>query len=71
MITKAATPERILSIGEDLIVISEVKGDGSLFRVTTNGQFKGYIQKRSKEFFRLDGSSISNHLFSTICIALE
>lgn len=71
MITKAATPERILSIDDNLIVISEVKGDNSLYRVMMNSHFKGYIQKRDNELYRVDGSSISDDLFSTICIALE
>jgi len=71
MITKAATPERILSIDDNLMVISEVKGDNSLYRVMINSAFKGYIQKRGNEFYRLDGSSISDNLFSTISIALD
>lgn len=71
MESKAATLQTILSIGDDIIVLSQVKGDSSLFRVMINSHFKGYVQRREKLLHRIDGSLIKDNLFSTICIALE
>ncbi|WP_316764974.1 hypothetical protein [Pedobacter aquatilis] len=71
MIIKAATPERILNIDNNLIVVSAVKGDSSLYRVMINTTFNGYIQKRLDGFYRLNGCGISDDLFSTISIALD
>lgn len=45
MIIKTAAPERILSIDDNLILISEVKDDNSLYRVIINSHFKGYFKK--------------------------
>ena len=70
MIMKAATPERILLFNNRVLVVSQVKGDNSLFRVLSDGVFKGYIQKLDGEFSRVHGSSISDEKFTFICAAM-
>jgi len=71
MMTKGTTPERIILFNGRIIVISQVKGEQSLYRVISDGNFKGYIQLREGEFYRLDGSSISDNKFEAICKALS
>jgi hypothetical protein len=71
MITHTAVPERILIFNSRVIVISQVKNDLSLFRIISDGVFKGYMQKREGEYHRIDGSSISNEKFEFICQHLK
>jgi len=68
---KAAAEKKQIKIGSELITIEGVKGDASLLRVVINQVFKGYIQKRDGEFYRLDGSDIHNLIFARICHSLE
>jgi len=68
---KAAAEKKQIKIGSELITIEGVKGDTSLLRVVINQVFKGYIQKRDGEFYRLDGSDIHNLIFARICHSLE
>lgn len=68
---KAATSQQQIKLGSDLITINGVKGDALLFRVMINNTFKGYIQKREGEYYRLDGSDIHNLIFARICHAME
>jgi len=68
---KAATFQKQIKIGGDLIVIDGVKGSDLLYRVLINQSFKGYIQKREGLFHRVDGSDIHNLLFAKICQSLE
>ncbi|KQS36858.1 hypothetical protein [Pedobacter sp. Leaf194] len=70
MISKASTPERILLFKDRVLVVSQVKGDLSLFRIMSDGVFKGYIQKRGGDFFRVDGSSISDEKLVFLCEAM-
>jgi len=70
MIVKAATTQKILNIGIDLIVISPVKGDDLLFRIMINTEFCGYIQWRENEFYRVDGSKIHDLIFAKICASM-
>jgi hypothetical protein len=71
MSIEGATFRKQIKIGGDLIVIDEVKGDDLLYRVSVNQNFKGYLQKRSGQFHRIDGSDIHNLLFAKICQSLE
>ena len=64
---KAATEKRQIKIGSELVVIDGIKGDFSLFRVMINQAFKGYIQKRDGEYYRLDGSNRHDLIFARIC----
>ena len=64
---KAATEKRQIKIGSELVVIDGVKGDVSLFRVMINQTFKGYIQKRDGDYYRLDGSGIHDLIFARLC----
>lgn len=68
---KAAAEKKQIKIGSELITIEGVKGDANLLRVVINQVFKGYIQKRDGEFYRLDGSDIHNSIFARICHSLE
>ncbi len=68
---KAAAEKKQIKIGSELITIEGVKGDANLLRVVINQVFKGYIQKRDGEFYRLDGSDIHNLIFARICHSLE
>ena len=68
---KAATKQRKIKIGRDLISIGEVKGDGALFRVMINDVFSGYLQYREGEYFRLAGSAMHDLIFARICDCLE
>ena len=68
---KAATEQRKIKIGSELITIDGVKGDALLFRVTIDKVFKGYIQKRDDEYYLLDGSDIHNLIFARICHAMK
>jgi len=54
-----------------VLVIKQVSGDESLYRVMSDGTFKGYIQKRDDQFYRVDGSSISDAKFEAICEAMK
>lgn len=67
---KAATTQKILNIGKDLIVINQVKGDDLLFRIMINSEFCGYIQWRENEFYRVDGSKIHDLIFARICASM-
>ena len=67
---KAATTQKILNIGKDLIVINQVKGDDLLFRIMINSEFCGYIQWRENEFYRVDGSKIHDLTFARICASM-
>ena len=71
MNTKAATEQKHIKIGGDVVTIDGVKGDKYLFRVMINKTFKGYIQKRDGDYYRLDGSDIHNLIFARICKQLE
>ncbi|WP_443945619.1 hypothetical protein ACJVDH_00475 [Pedobacter sp. AW1-32] len=68
---KAATVQRDIKIGPDVISIEGVKGDDFLYRVSINKSFKGYLQKRDGVYHRLDGSDIHNLIFAKICQHLE
>ena len=68
---KVATAQKQIKIGRDVITIDGVKGDALLFRVMINKTFKGYIQKRDGEYYRIDGSDIHNLTFARICQAME
>lgn len=68
---KAATEQKQIKIGGDVVTIDGVKGDGFLFRVMINKTFKGYIQKRDGLVHRVDGSDIHNLIFAKICHSLE
>ncbi len=68
---KAATEQRKLKVGNEVITIDGVKGDALLFRVTIDKVFKGYIQKRDGEYYRLDGSDIHNLIFARICHVMD
>lgn len=68
---KVAAEKKQIKIGSELITIEAVKGDANLLRVVINQVFKGYIQKRDGEFYRLDGSDIHNLIFARICHSLE
>ncbi|MFW0718729.1 hypothetical protein [Pedobacter sp. N23S346] len=70
MDNKAATEQKQIKIGGDVITIDGVKGDKFLFRVMINKTFKGYIQKRDGDYYRLDGSDIHNLIFAKICHSL-
>ncbi|KQN36014.1 hypothetical protein OQZ33_03745 [Pedobacter sp. MC2016-05] len=63
---KAATTLKELKIGSEVVVISGVKGEEGLYRIMINQSFKGYIQKRMGEFYRVDGSSIHDLIFARI-----
>jgi len=63
---KAATEQVELKIGSEVIIISGVKGDNTLYRIMINQSFRGYIQKRADEFYRVDGSSIHDLIFARI-----
>jgi len=63
---KAATTLKELKIGSEVVVISGVKGEEGLYRIMINQSFKGYIQKRMGEFYRIDGSSIHDLIFARI-----
>ena len=63
---KAATTLKELKIGSEVVVISCVKGEEGLYRIMINQSFKGYIQKRMGEFYRVDGSSIHDLIFARI-----
>jgi len=71
MNVKAATEQRKIKIGNELITIDGVKGDALLFRVTIDKVFKGYIQKKDDEYHLLDGSDIHNLIFARICHAMK
>ena len=71
MISKAATRQKILNVGDNLLVINEVKGDPFLYRVMVNSEFCGYIQWRENEFHRVDGSKINNLIFTRICEVMK
>ncbi|RZK59556.1 MAG: hypothetical protein EOO95_18120 [Pedobacter sp.] len=62
-----ATAQRNIKIGNEVVTISGIKGDDTLFRVMINQCFKGYIQKRDGEYYRIDGSSIHDLIFARIC----
>jgi len=66
MNVKAATKQLELKIGSEVIAISGIKGDDSLYRIMINQSFKGYIQKRGAEFYRVDGSNIHDLIFARI-----
>ena len=68
---KAATDKKQIKIGADLITVQGVKGDTSLFRITINNGFKGYIQVRDGLHHRLDGHKIHDLIFAKICQCLE
>jgi len=68
---KAATEQRKIKVGNEVITIDGVKGDALLFRVTIDKVFKGYIQKRDGEYYRLDGSDINNLIFARICHVMD
>ena len=68
---KAATSRKEIKIGSEVITIDGVKGDDTLYRITINQTFKGYIQKRDGEYYRVDGSSIHNLIFARICHSLQ
>jgi len=68
---KAATEQRKIKVGNEVITIDGVKGDALLFRVTIDKVFKGYIQKRDGEYYRLDGSDIHNLIFARICHVMD
>jgi len=68
---EAATKQRKIKIGRDLIAIGEVTGDGSLYRVMINDVFSGYLQYREGEYFRLAGSAIHDLIIARICDGLE
>lgn len=63
---KAASTLKELKIGSEVVVISGVKGEEGLYRIMINQSFKGYIQKRMGEFYRVDGSSIHDLIFARI-----
>lgn len=67
MISKAATRQKILNVGGDLIVINEVKGDAFLFRVMINSEFCGYIRWSENQFSRVDDAKIQDLIFARIC----
>ncbi|RZK65489.1 MAG: hypothetical protein EOO85_28255 [Pedobacter sp.] len=67
MISKAATDYKTLKVGKDVIVISTVKGDDNLLRVSINNDFVGYVQKREGDYYRLDGHSIHDLVFARLC----
>ena len=71
MNVKAATEQRKIKVGYEVITIDGVKGDALLFRVTIDKVFKGYIQKRDGEYYRLDGSDINNLIFARICHVMD
>jgi len=68
---KAATEKREIKIGNEVIVLDTVKGDSTLFRVMINNSFKGYLQNRDGEYFRVDGSCIHDLIFARICHSLK
>lgn len=68
---KAATVRKEIKIGNEVIIIDGVKGDTSLFRVVINQTFKGYIQSREGEFYRVDGSNIHDLIFARICHLMQ
>lgn len=68
---KAATKRKEIKIGSEIVVIDGVKGDASLFRVVINQTFKGYLQKRDGELYRVDGSSIHDLIFARICHSMQ
>jgi len=70
-IKEASTPERVLLINNKVVVVSTVKGDASLYRIVVDSTFKGYLQRRNGELFRVDGSSISDSKFEQLCKALK
>jgi len=67
---KAVTDKNQIKIGADLITVLGLKGDGSLFRVTINNGFKGYIQVRDGLYHRSDGHTIYDLIFVKICQCL-
>lgn len=71
MISKEATETRILKVGQDVIVVSGVKGDATLQRVMINSTFSGYLQNREGEYYRLDGHNIHNLIFAKLCQLLK
>ena len=68
---KTATARKEIKIGSESIIIDGVKGDKTLYRVMINQSFKGYIQWREGEYYRVDGSSIHDLIFARICHSMQ
>jgi len=64
---KAATEQRQIKIGGDVITIDGVKGDSLLFRVMINNSFKGYVQRKDGQYSKTDGSDIHDLIYARIC----
>lgn len=65
------TDTRIINLDGTIIIITAVKDDVSLYRVTIDGIFYGYLQKVDGALHRVDGSNISDHFYNEICRVLQ
>ncbi|MFC3562432.1 hypothetical protein [Pedobacter jamesrossensis] len=65
------TPERIILVRSSVIVIGEVKDADSIFRITVDGVFRGYIQLLNGEYQMMAGCKMSRHKFNNIVEAMK
>lgn len=65
------TPERIIIVRGSVIVIGEVKDSDSVFRITVDGVFRGYIQILNGEYQMMAGCVMSIYKFNTIVEAMK
>ncbi|GAA3977266.1 hypothetical protein GCM10022246_31960 [Pedobacter ginsengiterrae] len=65
------TPERIIIVRGSVIVIGTVKDSDSVFRITVDGVFRGYIQILDGEYQMMAGCVMSIYKFNTIVEAMK
>lgn len=65
------TPERIIYVRGSLIVIGEVKNSDSVFRITVDSGFRGYIQNLNGEYHMMYDCKLSIYKFNTIVKAIK
>lgn len=68
---QAGTDTTLICYKNSVMVISAVKADPSLYRVIIDSEFKGYVQRRDGELFRVDGSTIWPDQFEEICRVMK
>lgn len=65
------TPDRIINVRGSVIVIGEVKNSDSVFRITVDSGFRGYIQVVNGDYQMLSGCLLSSYKFNTIVEAIK
>lgn len=65
------TPERIIYVRASIIVIGEINGSDSVYRITVDGAFRGYIALIDGDYQMMSGCVLSIYKFNTIVEAMK